>query len=129
MTRSMISTLGLLVLELLFVSSAFALDKGSLQLSDRVSVNGQVLPAGDYQVKWSGTGDVQLSFVQNGKVIATVPAHTIDAPPSERNNSTTMTKNDDGTWSLVEIHFSNKKVGFEVSGKTTPTQSGGHTAN
>jgi len=43
-------------LAVLLASSAFASNKGSLQVTESFEINGQQLPAGDYQVRWTGTG-------------------------------------------------------------------------
>ena len=43
-------------LALLLASSALAATKGSLQLSNPVTVNGTTLKAGDYKVQWEGAG-------------------------------------------------------------------------
>ena len=57
---------------------------------------------------------MELTFLQNGKVIATVPAHTIPLQDKAPYNSALSTKNDDGRQSLVEIEFSNKKYGLSL---------------
>ena len=43
-------------LAVLLATSAFASNKGSLKVREAVEVNGQQLPAGDYQLRWDGTG-------------------------------------------------------------------------
>jgi len=66
-------------LALLLATSAFASKKGSLQLSQAVNVNGKQLPAGDYTVKWHGSGtNVQASIMKGKNVVATVPARLVD---------------------------------------------------
>jgi len=70
----------LLGLALLLATSVFAAtNKGSMQLVDPVTVSGKQLPAGDYSVKWDGSGpNVELSILKGNKVVATTPARLID---------------------------------------------------
>ena len=50
-------------------------DSGSVTFSEKVTVGGTVLSPGHYKVKWERAGaDVQVSFLQGKKVVATVPA-------------------------------------------------------
>jgi hypothetical protein len=52
---------------LLLSSSAFAAEanKGTLQLTDKVTVEGKPLNSGKYTVEWSGSGpEVQVTLLQ-----------------------------------------------------------------
>ncbi len=51
-------TAGLLTFSLLLAASAIAgnTNKGTLQLTDTVTVGGKQLPAGKYRVEWAGSG-------------------------------------------------------------------------
>ena len=52
-------------LALLLATSAFAANKGSLQVQEPITVNGTKLAAGDYKLQWDGTGpSVELSIMQ-----------------------------------------------------------------
>lgn len=62
-------------LAVLFSLSAFARDKNhhTVSFSDAVQVGGTQLQPGSYKVEWQGTGpDVQVTFLQHGKAVATV---------------------------------------------------------
>lgn len=81
-----------------------------------VSIGATQLAAGDYKVNWQGAGPaVQVNFVKDGKVVATVPA-------TLRTNDNTVTQDSittDGTsHSLKEIDFSRQKevLVFDQSG-------------
>ena len=113
MNRTSLAKFALLIFPLLFLSKAIA-EKGSVEVSENTTLNGKVIQAGTYQVKWSGTGNVDLTFLQDGKVIATVPAHTVPLQKKPPYNSALSTKNDDGSQSLVEIEFSNKMYGLSL---------------
>ena len=125
MSRTSLAKFALLIFPLLSVSKAMA-EKGSVEISENTTVNGKVLRAGTYQLKWSGTGNVDLTFLKGGKVIATVPARTVPLQEKSPNDSATTTKNDDGSRSLVEIEFSNKKYGLSL-GNSSDTPAGNGT--
>jgi hypothetical protein len=60
----------------LFSLSAFARDRNqhTIEISDAVQVGSTQLKPGTYRVEWQGTGpDVQVTFLRNGKTVATVP--------------------------------------------------------
>jgi len=107
-------------LAVLLASSAFASSKGSLQLTDNTTIGGTQLKAGEYQVKWDGTGtNVQVSVLKGSKVLATVPAHVIDLSDKPSNDAAVVKKNSDGTSSLAEIHFSGKKQALAIGDDTS----------
>jgi hypothetical protein len=100
---------------LLSSTAVFAANRGSLLIPEQVSVNGQSLAAGEYQVKWDGDGpNIDLRILRDGKVVTTLPAHTIELQRKDAENSVLIKKNDDGTESLSEIHFGGRKYAFAV---------------
>jgi uncharacterized protein YcnI len=102
-------------LALVLATSAFAGNKGSLNLQDAISVSGQQLPAGSYKVTWEGTGsNVEVSLLQGKKVVAKVPGRLVDLEQSSSYDSAVVRKNSDGTRSLSEIRFSGKKQAIAV---------------
>src|SRR5258708_36270601 len=91
-------------LALLLASSAFAATKASLQLSNPVLVNGTTLKAGDYKVKWEGSGpSVELSIMQGKKTLAKVPAHIVDMQTLTENYASMSRKNDCGPSTLADV--------------------------
>jgi hypothetical protein len=109
----------LLGLALLLATSVFAanihVNKGSLQLDNSVSLNGKTLPAGEYSVKWEGTGsNVQLNILQGSKVVATTSAHLVDLDQSSNSNAALLKNNGDGSKSLSEIRFNGKKYALAI---------------
>ena len=116
MKLSMISRSLILGAALLLTTQVFAVNKGTLQVQEEVNVSGQQLPAGEYQVKWDGTGpNVELSIVKGKKVLATVPAHMIDLNQSAAYDAAVVRKNADGSKSLSEIRFSGKKFALSLN--------------
>ena len=109
-TKSLV--LGLAVL---LATSAFAANKGSLQVQEPISVNGQQLKPGDYKVQWDGNGpDVELSIIQGKKVIAKVPAHLVDLSKPSNADAAVVKNNGDGSKSLAEVRLSGKKFALAV---------------
>ena len=136
MTRSMISKSLLPGVAMLLATAMFAADKnkGSLQIPEQVSVNGQSLPAGTYTVEWTtetytvklGDSDLNVDLrIQQGKtVVATVPARMIGLQRSDSRDSVVERKNQDGSRSLLEIHFGGKKYAFALGGEQARTDIG-----
>jgi hypothetical protein len=106
----------LLGLALLLATSAFAAgNKGSMQLLDPVNVSGKQLPAGEYSVKWDGSGpNVEVNIMKGNKVVATTPARLIDLSAKPDRDSAVIKNNDDGSRSLAEIHFGGKTYGLAI---------------
>ena len=109
-TKSLV--LGLAVL---LATSAFAANKGSLQVHEAISVNGQQLTPGDYKVQWDGNGpNVELSIMQGKKVITKVPAHMVDLSKASNADAAVVKSNGDGSKSLAEVRLSGKKFALAV---------------
>jgi hypothetical protein len=109
-TKSLV--LGLAVL---LATSAFAANKGSLQVQEPISVNGQQLTPGDYKVQWDGNGpNVEVSIMQGKKVITKVPAHVVDLSSASNADAAVVKNNADGSKSLSEVRFGGKKYALAV---------------
>jgi hypothetical protein len=99
-------------LALLFPLAAVARGNArSVVISDLVQIGTTQLKPGNYKVEWEGTGAVvQVSFLQNGKTVVTVPGTlkanddqvTQDAVVIQRTNASTPT--------LEEVDFGHQKV-------------------
>jgi hypothetical protein len=112
-------------LAVLMTTVAFAANKGSLQVSDTVTVSGKQLKPGDYKVSWEGTGqNVELKITQGKEVVATVPAHMVDLNRPSSDNAAVVNNNSDGTRSLSEIRFSGKKFALAIGGETAKAETG-----
>jgi hypothetical protein len=109
-TKSLI--LGLAVL---LATSAFAANKGSLQVQEPISVNGQQLAPGDYKLQWDGNGpNVEVSIMQGRKVVTKVPAHVVDLSKASNADAAVVKANADGSKSLSEVRFGGKKFALAV---------------
>lgn len=116
----------LLGLALLLATGAFAaVNKGSLQLSNPVTVSGTQLSAGEYSVKWDGNGpSVELSILKGNKVVATTPARLVDLSQKQSVDNAVVKSNADGTRSLAEIRFSGKKFALAIGSETASMDGG-----
>jgi hypothetical protein len=115
----------LLGLALLLASSAFAATKGSLQLTNPVTVNGTKLKPGDYRVQWEGTGpNVELSIMQGSNVLARVPAHVVELERPAANDAAVTRKDDSGSRSLTGVRFQGKKFALELGESSDGMQAG-----
>ncbi|HTE87356.1 MAG TPA: hypothetical protein VK639_00220 [Terriglobales bacterium] len=118
----------LLGLALLLATSAFAANKGSLQVSDTVNVSGKSLAAGEYNVKWEGNGpNVELNILQGKKVVATIPARLIDLDRSAPGNTSVVKRNEDGSKTLSEIRFAGKKYALALGDESAKADTGDST--
>ncbi|MGC2183340.1 MAG: hypothetical protein WA637_08685 [Terriglobales bacterium] len=116
----------LLGLALLLATSVFAANKGNLQVSSSVTVNGKQLPAGDYTVNWDGAGpNVELNILKGKNVVATVPARMIDLERSPDRDSAVTVVNSDGRKSLNEIRFGGKKYAFAIGEESAKSNTSG----
>jgi hypothetical protein len=103
-------------LALLLASSAFASNKGSLQISEPVQVNGQQLAPGSYQVRWDGTGsNVEVSFMQGKKEVAKAWAKVVSLDKASDNDSTVVDRAS-GTPAVSEVRFAGKKFALAIGG-------------
>ncbi|MGH9544052.1 MAG: hypothetical protein ACRD23_02435 [Terriglobales bacterium] len=120
----------LLGLALLLATSVFAANKGPLQVTADVTVNGTQLPAGDYMVKWDGAGpNVELNILKGKNVVATVPARMVDLERSPDRDSTVIALDNDGRRSLNEIRFSGKKYAFAIGEESAKSNASGSSGN
>ncbi len=117
MKLSTMSKTMMLSLALLLATAAFAGDahKGSVQFFGPVQLNGKQLPAGEYQVKWEGSGsNVEMSVLRNGKVLATAPAQLVELDQKPSADAALINNNTDGSRSVNEIRFAGKKYALAV---------------
>jgi hypothetical protein len=118
---------GLLPVVLLLAVSAFAGDKnkGTLAVNEPITVNGQQLAAGEYNLAWEGTGpDVSLQVLSKKKVVATLPAHIVDLNYASDGDKSELHKNADGSLSLVQVDFKGRKYALNFAGASTGMAAG-----
>jgi hypothetical protein len=116
----------LLGLCLLLAVSAFAANRGSLQVSSPLSVGGAQLAAGDYTVTWDGNGPgVELNILKGKNVIAKVPARLVDLKGSPDRDAAVVKMNGDGSRTLAQIRFSGRKYAVEIGDEAAGSSGSG----
>jgi hypothetical protein len=96
-------------LAVLLAASAFASNKGSLQVREAIEVNGQQLAPGEYQVRWDGTGpNVEVSIMQGKKEVAKTPAKVV-ALDKAYNYDAALIDHASGKATVSEVRFAGKK--------------------
>jgi hypothetical protein len=107
-----------LALAVLIATSAFAgnSNKGSLHLGEAALINGQSVPAGDYQLRWEGTGAVEVSVMQGKKLVTKSPAKVIELANGASNNDVAVVDKSSATPSVTEVRFAGKKFALSLGG-------------
>jgi hypothetical protein len=101
-------------LAVLLASSAFASNKGSLQVREPFEVNGQQLAAGEYQLRWDGTGsNVEVSFMQGKKEVAKASAKVVALDKSSGFDSAVV-EHTNGKTIISEVRFAGKKYALAL---------------
>ncbi len=101
-------------LAVLLASSAFASNKGSLQVREPLEVNGQQLAPGDYQLRWDGTGaNVEVSFMQGKKEVAKASAKVVALDKAYAYDSAVV-DHSDGKARVSEVRFAGKKYALAI---------------
>ena len=105
-------TAGLLTFSLLLAASAFAgnSNKGTLKVDETITVAGKQLPAGEYQVEWTGSGpSVEVSISGSKASVANVPAQLLPLQKAESGSGYSTNTDPAGNRALTGILFGGKK--------------------
>jgi len=101
-------------LAVLLASSAFASNKGTLRVHETLEVNGQQLAAGEYQLRWDGTGsNVEVSFMKGRKEIAKTSAKLVSLDKASDNDSAVV-DHSTGKAIVTEVRFAGKKYALAL---------------
>jgi hypothetical protein len=97
-------------------------NKGSLQLYEKVSVEGKALNPGKYTVTWEGTGpNVQVTVLQGKQAVATFPAHVTEQATRNSEDAYGSAAETDGSRTLTAIYPNGKRFSLEI-GQTAASQ-------
>jgi len=111
-------------LAVLLASSAFASNKGTLQVREPLEVAGQQLAPGEYQLRWDGTGsNVEVSFMQGKKEIAKASANVVALDKASDYDSTVI-DHASGRASVSEVRFAGKKYALTIGSTEKAEMSG-----
>jgi hypothetical protein len=98
----------------LLASTAFASNKGSLLVRENVEVNGQQLSAGEYQLRWTGSGsDVELSFIKGKKEVLKTAAKVVSLSESP-NFDSAVVDHANGKAAMSQVRFAGKKFALVI---------------
>lgn len=104
-------------------TGAFASNKGSLHVTEAVEVNGQQIPAGDYTIRWEGTGsNVELSVMQGKKELARTSAREVELDQASSYDAAVV-NHSNGRASVAEIRFAGKKTALDIGGSDRASMS------
>ncbi len=110
-------SVSLLALGLLGSSAAFAgeSNKTTLNLYEKVNVNGKALNPGKYTVDWQGSGTtVQVSILRGKETVATIPAHITQSAVTNSSSAYGSTAQADGSRTLTTIYVGGKRTAIEL---------------
>ena len=103
---------------LLFSSSAIAggtNNKTSLQLDDKIVVDGKSLDTGKYTAEWTRSGPtVQVTLIQGKQTVATFPAHLTEQANANTQGAYSTATAPDGSKSLTAIYPGGKRLVLHI---------------
>jgi hypothetical protein len=109
----------------LLASSAFAGNKGSMLIRENVEVNGQQLSAGEYQLRWDGTGsDVEVHFMRGKKEVAKTSAKLVSLDQASSYDSAVVDRAS-GKAAVSEVRFAGKKYALAIGTTDKAEMTGG----
>ena len=105
----------------LFASAAtFAgeTNKITLNLFEKVTVEGKTLNPGQYTFSWEGSGPtVQVTIAQGKQTVATFSAHVAEQAVRNPGNAYGSSAEPDGSHSLTAIYVGGKRTSLELEQK------------
>jgi hypothetical protein len=121
--RKMQFTAGLLTFSLLAASAiAGNPSKGTLKVDETVTVGGKQIPAGKYQVEWTGSGsNVELSISDGRETVAKVPAQLLPLKKAGAESGYSTSTDPAGNKALTGIFFGGKKYELAIGEASAAT--------
>jgi hypothetical protein len=90
--------------------SARANNEKTFSFASDVTLNGTMLPAGFYEIRWvSHSPEATVTFVKAGHVVATSMGKWVDRGSKYKADALVYTNNTDGSHTLKEIRFAGQK--------------------
>jgi len=99
--------------------SLFAKDsnEGKVDLATAVTVGTTQLQPGSYKVEWSGNGpQVQVSFIQHSKTVATTEGKVIDHPQPASQSDVVLkpVAGNSGAMTIDQIDFNHRNQSLQI---------------
>jgi hypothetical protein len=111
-------------LAVLLASSAFASNKGSVQIRESFEVNGQQLAPGEYQLRWDSAGsNVEVTFMQGKKEVAKASAKVVELDKASAYDAAVV-DHSSGKATVSEVRFAGRKYALAI-GATEKTEMAG----
>jgi hypothetical protein len=124
MSRMLVAVFGA---ALLFGSAVLAKDanKGTLNVTEKISVDGKALDPGTYKVEWNGEGpNVQVTLLHGRDTIATFPAQLTEQNAKNDADAYASAAQADGSRSLTAIYIGGKHTVLQLDQSGAGQQSG-----
>jgi len=113
-------TYALMSFAMLFATTAWAANQGSLHVQSTTMAGKTQLAGGEYTVQREGTGpDVELKIKLHNRVKATVPAKVIPLDQPFREDAAILDTDGNGDRRLLEIRFFGKKFFVQIEPAST----------
>ena len=112
---------------LLFSSAALAggNNKGKLELTDKIVVDGKAIEPGHYRVEWDGSGPaVQVQILQGKQTVVTLTAHVTEQANPNPQDAYSTADGPDGSRALTAIYPGGKRLALEFDQNAASPQSG-----
>src|SRR5690349_2873647 len=106
-TAKKLGAVGLMVLALSF--SAWANNAKTMSFRTEVTLNGNKLPSGYYQISWvSHSPEATVAFARTGRETVTAMGKWVDRGAKYHTDAVVYSTNPDGTHTLLELRFAGK---------------------
>lgn len=123
MNRNNLAKFAVLGLAVLLATGAFASNKGTLNVQETVQVNGQQLPAGEYQIRWDGSGsDVQLIVMRGKTELVKTSAKVVELQEKSPYDSAIIDRSGRSA-SVTQVRFGGKKFALAIGGSEASAMS------
>jgi hypothetical protein len=99
----------------LLATNAFAEHRGTLHVSSAEMVAGERVTAGDYTVRWEGTGpEVQFRVMRGAKVLVAGPARIVPLDDAAPGDTVLIQIDGSGVRRVSQISFSGQKFALRI---------------
>jgi hypothetical protein len=120
----MLGTLSGAALLLASTVLAAALNKGTLNVSEKVNVEGKTIDPGTYKVEWNGTGPtVQVTILHGKQTVATFPAQLTEQANKNAVDAYGSATEADGSKQLTAIYIGGKHTVLQLEPSAASQQS------
>jgi len=113
LSRIAMSVVGVM---LLYAAGAFAQEKGSLSLTENLTIQGKVLTPGKYKLEWNGKGpNVTVNILRDNETVASVPATIVTSATANYGDGYGTRKEADGSKVLEAYYPGGKKFSLDLT--------------